>query len=225
MSSHHSLQNIMFTGIVETVGTVKQIQHAPQVGTLTIAASQATGESKVGDSIAVSGVCLTMTHVADDSFTADISAETLRKTTLGDLKPGDAVNIERPLRLSDRLGGHLVLGHVDEVGIVNNWQDEGASSMMRVTISPTAMRYVVYKGSICVDGVSLTIAALADDGFGVALIPHTKQVTTLGKLRVGARVNIEVDLLGRYVERLLTSDPVKSQTIDFAFLREHGYVS
>jgi riboflavin synthase len=214
----------MFTGIVETVGTVKQIQHAPQVGTLTIAASQqATAESKVGDSIAVSGVCLTMTRVTADSFTADISAETLRKTTLGNLKPGDVVNLERPLRLSDRLGGHLVLGHVDEVGTVSDWQDEG--SLMRVTISPTAMRYVVYKGSICVDGVSLTIAELSDDSFEVALIPHTKQVTTLGKLRVGARVNIEVDLLGRYVERLLISDPRKSQAIDFAFLREHGYVS
>ena len=212
----------MFTGIVETVGTVKQIQHAPQVGILTIAASQATAESKVGDSIAVSGVCLTMTRVTDDSFTADMSAETLRKTTLGDLKPGDAVNLERPLRLSDRLGGHLVLGHVDEVGTVSDWQDEG--SMMSITISPTAMRYVVYKGSICVDGVSLTIAELSDDSFGVALIPHTKQATTLGKIQVGARVNIEVDLLGRYVERLLASDPVKSQTIDFAFLREHGYV-
>ena len=194
----------MFTGIVETVGTVKQIlQHGPQVGILTIAAPQATAESQVGDSIAVSGVCLTMTRVTENSFTADISAETLRKTTLGVLKPGDAVNLERPLRLSDRLGGHLVLGHVDEVGTVSGWQDESASSMMSVTVSPTAMRYVVYKGSICVDGVSLTIAELSDDSFNVTLIPHTKQVTTLGKLRVGARVNIEVDLLGRYVERLL----------------------
>ena len=195
----------MFTGIVETVGTVKQIQHDSQLGILTIASAQGTAESKVGDSISVSGVCLTMTRVADDSFTAEISAETLRKTTLGDLKPGDAVNLERPLRLSDRLGGHLVLGHVDEVGTVSGWQDESASSMMSVTVSPTAMRYVVYKGSICVDGVSLTIAELSDGSFAVALIPHTKQVTTLGKLGVGARVNIEVDLLGRYVEQLLNA--------------------
>ena len=215
----------MFTGIVETVGTVKQIQHAAQVGTLTITASQASAESKVGDSISVGGVCLTMTHITDDCFTADISAETLRKTTLGTLKRGDGVNLERPLRLSDRLGGHLVLGHVDEVGTVSAWQDEGASSLMTISISPKAMRYVVYKGSICVDGVSLTIAELTDDSFEVALIPHTKQVTTLGKMRVGGRANIEVDLLGRYIERLLASAPLKSQTIDFAFLREHGYVS
>lgn len=213
----------MFTGIVETVGTVKQIQHAPQAGTLTIAASQATADGKVGDSIAVSGVCLTMTSINEVSFTAEISSETLRKTTLGDLKHGDSVNLERPLRLSDRLGGHLVLGHVDEVGIVRGWRDEG--SMMSVTVSPTAMRYVVYKGSICVDGVSLTIAELSDDSFEVALIPHTKQVTTLGKLGVGARVNIEVDLLGRYVERLFGSNREKSRTIDLAFLREHGYDS
>lgn len=193
----------MFTGIVETVGTVKQIQHDSQAGILTIASQQATVECEVGDSISVSGVCLTMTRVTNDCFTADISAETLRKTTLGDLNPGDAVNLERPLRLSDRLGGHLVLGHVDEVGTVSGWQDESASSLMSVTISPTAMRYVVYKGSICIDGVSLTIAELSNDNFAVALIPHTKQVTTLGELRVGARVNVEVDLLGRYVERLL----------------------
>lgn len=214
---------IMFTGIVETVGIVKQVQRGGQVGALTIEAPQAAAESNVGDSIAVSGVCLTMASVTEDSFTADISAETSRKTTLGELSPGDAVNLELPLRLSDRLGGHLVLGHVDEVGTVSGWRDE--ASMMSVTVSATAMRYIVYKGSICVDGVSLTIAELSDDSFEVALIPHTKQVTTLGKLRVGARVNIEVDLLGRYVERLLVSGLGKSRTVDLPFLREHGYVS
>ena len=108
------------------------------------------------------------------------------------------------MRLADRLGGHLVLGHVDEVGTISGWQDEGTSSLMRVSVSQEAMRYVVYKGSVCVDGVSLTISNLFDDGFEVALIPHTKQVTTLGHKRVGTHVNIEVDLLGRYIERLLT---------------------
>jgi len=214
---------IMFTGIVETVGIVKQVQRGGQVGALTIEAPQAAAESNVGDSIAVSGVCLTMASVIEDSFTADISAETSRKTTLGELSPGDAVNLELPLRLSDRLGGHLVLGHVDEVGTVSGWRDE--ASMMSVAVSATAMRYIVYKGSICVDGVSLTIAELSGDSFEVALIPHTKQVTTLGKLRVGARVNIEVDLLGRYVERLLVSGLGKSRHVDLPFLREHGYVS
>ncbi|MDE0185871.1 MAG: riboflavin synthase [Candidatus Poribacteria bacterium] len=213
----------MFTGIVETVGIIKQVQRGGQIAALTIETTQAAAESNVGDSIAVNGVCLTMARVTEDSFTADISAETSRKTTLGELRPGDAVNLELPLRLSDRLGGHLVLGHVDEVGTVSGWRDE--ASMMSVTVSPTAMRYIVYKGSVCVDGVSLTVAELSDDSFEVALIPHTKLVTTLGKLRVGARVNVEVDLLGRYVERLIVSGLGESRTIDLAFLREHGYVS
>lgn len=214
----------MFTGIVEELGVVRQIQQGSQTGELTIAASRVLSDSKVGDSIAVSGVCLTMTGVTDDNFTADISAETLRRTTFGDLKPGDGVNLERPLRLSDRLGGHLVLGHVDEVGTISSWHDEETSSLMRVSISSEAMRFVVYKGSICADGVSLTIAKLFDDGFEVALIPHTKEVTTLGKKRVGHPVNIEVDLLGRYIERLLTNPTQKSGSIDLEFLREHGYL-
>ena len=213
----------MFTGIIEEIGIVKQIQHASQEGELTIAASQVLVDSKVGDSIAVSGVCLTMTRVTNNNFSADISAETLRRTTLGALKPGDGVNLERPLRLNDRLGGHLVLGHVDEVGILSGWRDEQTSSLMRVSISSEAMRYIVYKGSICVDGVSLTIAELVPDGFEVALIPHTKKVTTLGRKRVGDHVNIEVDLLGRYIERLLTNQPQKSNSINLAFLKEHGF--
>ena len=128
------------------------------------------------------------------------------------------------MRLADRLGGHLVLGHVDEVGTISGWQDEGTSSLMRVSISKEAMRYVVHKGSVCVDGVSLTISNLFDDGFEVALIPHTKQVTTLGDKRVGARVNIEVDLLGRYIERLLTYPSTEGPSINLDFLAKHGYI-
>ena len=137
---------------------------------------------------------------------------------MGSLKPGDPVNLENPLRLADRLGGHLVLGHVDEVGTISSWQDEGTSSLMRVSISEEAIRYVVYKGSVCVDGVSLTISNLFDDSFEVALIPHTKQVTTLGHKRVGAHVNIEVDLLGRYIERLLTYPSAEGSSINMDFL-------
>lgn len=214
----------MFTGIVAELGSVKEIQHGSQAGTLTIAAAEILSDGVVGDSIAIDGVCLTVTHLAHSSFTADVSAETLRRTTLGSLKPGDAVNLENALRLADRLGGHLVLGHVDEVGTITGWQDEGASSLMRVSISQEAMRYVVHKGSVSVDGVSLTISNLFDDAFEVALIPHTKQITTLGAKRVGAHVNIEVDLLGRYIERLLTYPSVEGTSIDVDFLAKHGYI-
>ncbi len=214
----------MFTGIVTELGIVKGVQHGSQAGVLTITATEVLSNSKVGDSIAIDGVCLTITALTHDSFTADVSAETLRRTTLGSLKSGHSVNLENPLRLADRLGGHLVLGHVDEVGTISGWHDEGTSSLMRVSISQGAMRYVVYKGSVCVDGVSLTISNLFDAGFEVALIPHTKHVTTLGHKRVGAHVNIEVDLLGRYIERLLTYPSAEGASIDMDFLAKHGYV-
>lgn len=214
----------MFTGIIEEIGFIKQIQRKPQGGTLAIAASHVLVDSKIGDSIAIDGACLTMTQVDEAGFKADISAETLRRTTLGERKLGDAVNLERPLQLGDRLNGHLVLGHVDDVGTISGWQDEGDSSLMRVSVSSEVMRYVVYKGSVCVDGISLTIASLFDDGFEIALIPHTKAVTTLGSKQIGNRVNIEVDLLGRYIERLLTNQSPKSDSIDLSFLAEHGYL-
>ena len=200
----------MFTGIIEEMGIVSEVRRTLQGTILTIIASDALADSKVGDSIGIDGVCLTMTQVDSTSFTADISAETLRRTTLGDRSLGDGVNLERSLRLNSRLGGHIVLGHVDDVGVISGWKDEGTSSMMCVSASPDVMRYVVFKGSICVDGISLTIANLFETEFEIALIPHTKQVTTIGKKRVGDRVNIEVDLLGRYVERLLT-DQAKKQ--------------
>ena len=214
----------MFTGIIEEIGFIKQIQRKTQGGTLAIAASHVLVDSKIGDSIAIDGACLTMTQVDEAGFKADISAETLRRTTLGERKLGDAVNLERPLQLGDRLNGHLVLGHVDDVGTISGWQDEGDSSLMRVSVSSEVMRYVVYKGSVCVDGISLTIANLFDDGFEIALIPHTKAVTTLGSKQIGNRMNIEVDLLGRYIERLLTNKSPKSDSIDLAFLAEHGYL-
>ena len=214
----------MFTGIIEEIGSIKQIQRKPQGGTLAVAASHVLTDSKVGDSIAIDGACLTMTQVDETGFKVDISAETLRRTTLGERKLGDAVNLERPLQLGDRLDGHLVLGHVDDVGTISGWQDEGDSSLMRVSVSSEVMRYVVYKGSICVDGVSLTIANLYEDSFEIALIPHTKAITTLGVKRVGDRTNIEVDILGRYIERLLTNSSKKSDSIDLAFLAEHGYM-
>ena len=214
----------MFTGIVAELGTVQRIQRSSQAGVLTIAASRVLSDGNVGDSIAIDGVCLTITDLTHEDFSVDVSAETLRRTTLGSLKPGNLVNLESALRLADRLGGHLVLGHVDEVGTISGWQDEGTSSLMRVSISEETMRYVVYKGSVCVDGISLTISNLFDDSFEVALIPHTKKITTLGHKRVGAYVNIEVDILGRYIERLLTYPSSEGSSIDMDFLAKHGYI-
>ena len=213
----------MFTGIIEEIGVINEVKRTTRGAVLHVGASEVLTDSKVGDSVAIDGVCLTMTQADCTKFTADISAETLRRTTLGDRSRGDGVNLERSLRLTSRLGGHIVLGHVDDVGVISGWRDEGDSSMMRVSASPDVMRYVVFKGSICVDGISLTIANLSETEFEIALIPHTKQVTTIGEKRVGNRVNIEVELLGRYVEKLLGGKSAHRRSIDFAYLKSHGF--
>ena len=213
----------MFTGIIEEIGLVSEVKRTGEGATLTVTASNVLTDSKVGDSIAIDGVCLTITRADNTRFTADISPETLRRTTLGDRDQGDGVNLECSLQLNSRLGGHIVLGHVDDVGVIRAWRDEGASSMMRVAASPDVMRYVVFKGSICVDGISLTIANLFETEFEIALIPHTKQVTTIGKKHVGDRVNIEVDLLGRYVEKLLGERSRSPRSVDLAYLKSHGF--
>ena len=169
----------MFTGIVEELGTIRNIQRKSEGAILEIQARHVLADAEIGDSIAVDGACLTLRSLAPEAFTADISAETLRRTTLGEQRVGEQVNLERSLRLSDRLGGHLVLGHVDEVATICGWEDEGDASLMQVTMSNTLKRYIAYKGSITVDGISLTVSGIHADAFEVALIPHTKQVTTL----------------------------------------------
>ncbi len=223
----------MFTGIVEALGTIRNIRHLSEGATLEIQASDVLTDAGIGDSIAVDGVCLTIRTLTPETFAADISAETLRRTTLGERKVGDLVNLERPLRLNDRLGGHLVLGHVDEVATISGWKDEGDASLMRVTMHSNIRRYIAYKGSVTVDGISLTVSDVQADTFEVALIPHTKQVTTLGKKRVGANVNLEVDIVARYIETLLnnrnseegwTEHPT-SETLNLSFLAKHGYIS
>lgn len=222
----------MFTGIVEELGTVRSIQRKSEGAILEIQASEVLTDAKVGDSIAVDGACLTIVSLTSEAFAGDISAETLRRTTLGERKVGEQVNLERSLRLSDRLGGHLVLGHVDEVATICAWKDEGDASLMRVTISDNTRRYITYKGSVTVDGISLTVSDVSKDSFEVALIPHTKAVTTLDMKRTGTRVNLEVDLIARYIETLLkNSDEVSgwteqtgSETLNLSFLAKHGYM-
>lgn len=157
---------------------------------------------QVGDSVAVNGACLTAVEISRDGFAVDCVAETLRRTALGGLRPGDRVNLERPMRLGDRLDGHLVQGHVDGVGTVRAVRDEGESAVLEIAAPPGLLRYVVEKGSIAVDGVSLTVAARLPDAFAVALIPHTMAVTTLGPGALDRLVNLEVDVVAKYVESL-----------------------
>ena len=194
----------MFTGIIEELGSVRAIDRRDGGARLEIGASKVLADARAGDSIAVNGCCLTVVDRGDGWWAADAVIETLERTALGSLERGDPVNLERPLRLSDHLGGHLVQGHVDAVGHVAA-RTPLADGSTRFTFSapPDVLRYVVEKGSVAIDGISLTVVALGDDAFNVAVIPHTLAVTTLGHKERGAAVNLEADLIAKYVERLL----------------------
>jgi riboflavin synthase len=191
----------VFTGIVEELGAVV----AFDAGRLSVKGSLVTSDAKPGDSIAVNGVCLTVVDVADGEFTADVMAETLRRSALGALRPGDPVNLERAARLGDRIGGHLVQGHVDGVGTVLDRHPDTTSEVVRIGLPPGLARYVVSKGSIAVDGVSLTVLEVTDSAFAVSLIPTTLALTTLRHAARGDRVNVEVDVVAKYVEKLVAA--------------------
>jgi riboflavin synthase len=195
----------MFTGIVEGTGTVVALTAAPDgaAARLEVQAPWLAGDLAVGDSVAVDGCCLTVTAAAAGGFAADLVAETLRRTALGRLAAGARVNLERPLALGGRLGGHLVQGHVDGVGRVLDRRPVGEGEEVRVELPEGLARYVVEKGSIAVDGVSLTVTAAGPDWFAVALVPHTLAATTLGERRPGDPVHLEVDVVAKYVERLV----------------------
>jgi riboflavin synthase len=193
----------MFTGLISDVGTVDSIERTEAGARLRIATALAP-ELAGGDSVAVGGVCLTVTELDAASFAADVMNQTLRLTALGELAGGDRVNLEPALRASDRLGGHVVQGHVDATGEVASVKADGFATRMVVSVAPEIARYVVERGSVALDGVSLTVAGLhEEDGFEVSLIPETLERTTLGSLRPGARLNVEVDVIARYAERLL----------------------
>ncbi len=214
----------MFTGIIEEIGIIKGIERTTRSCRLTIGANKITDDCKIGDSIAVNGACLTVTGRSDNTFNADVMAETLRRTNLEYLKIGDKVNLERSLRPTDRFGGHIVAGHVDDVGKVVSLVPEGIATLMTVSVSASIVKYIAVKGSICVDGVSLTVTKVMDNSFQVSLIPFTKEITTLGLKRIGDIVNIEVDMLARYVERILSIYNIEKNGIDEQFLKEHGFV-
>lgn len=199
---------VMFTGIIEELGTVTGMEHLPDAARIQIAGPRVSEDAALGDSIAVNGVCLTVTHLADGQFTADVMAETLRRSTLATLAIGDPVNLERPVSLSSRLGGHMVQGHVDGVGHIRARQPREHWDVVTISMPSDLSRYVVEKGSIAVDGVSLTVvdvseADASDAWFAVSLIPETLSRTTLGARAVGAAVNLEVDVIAKHVERLM----------------------
>lgn len=193
----------MFTGIVEEMGRLVSLDMKADSGIITIEAEKVLEDARLGDSIAVNGVCLTARDFGDGSFSADVMPETLRKTNLGNLKPGSYVNLERALSLSARLGGHLMLGHVDATGKVTSIQPEGNAVVYTITAPEEIRRYLLAQGSVGVDGISLTLARLQRESFSISLIPHTLKVTTLGQNGVGYRVNLEADVIGKYVEKIM----------------------
>jgi riboflavin synthase len=194
----------VFTGLVAGTGTVESLERDGGGVRLRVR-SELAGELGSGDSVAVNGVCLTAVDPDAQGFSADVMEETLRRSSLGPLGEGDSVNLELPLRAGDRLGGHIVQGHVDGVGELVERREEGIGLWLRFRAPEVVQRYLIEKGSVTVAGVSLTIAELHDDGFAVAIVPHTLQVTTFGRLAVGDPVNLEADMIARYVERLLTA--------------------
>ena len=192
----------MFTGLVQDLGTVTAVDATPDGVRLTVESPLAR-ELGEGDSVAVNGVCLTATAIADGRFSADVMHETLRRSSLAEVAEGAPVNLELPLRASDRLGGHVVQGHVDGLGTIRDISEDGFSRIVEIAAPPETLRYVVEKGSIAVDGISLTVASVTDDSFSVALIPETLERTNLGAASPGQPVNLEVDVLAKYVEKLV----------------------
>ena len=196
----------MFTGLIAVLGTVERLAEGSTSCRLTVRAPQLLSGVKIGDSIAVNGVCLTVVHLRGDTFTADVMPETVRRTTLHLLQSGDRVNLEKALRPTDGLDGHIVQGHVEGVGTIQQIISEGNARVFRIQAPGELLRYIVEKGSIAVDGISLTVTETDDSGFSVSLIPHTAKMTTLGYRSAGDAVNLETDILARYVEKLLGMD-------------------
>ncbi len=215
----------MFTGIVEEIGTIQNIQKGRHSAILSIQADLILSDLKIGDSVAVNGVCLTATSLSSQGFTADVMHETLDRSSLSRLKNGSHVNLERAMPADGRFGGHIVAGHVDGMGTIQKIRRDDTAVWYTIQAAPSILRYIVEKGSITIDGISLTVARVSAGDFSISAIPHTVQITTLGERREGDLVNLENDIIGKYVEKLLTpADPQPAKdTLTKDFLLRCGY--
>lgn len=214
----------MFTGIIEEVGTVRRVSTGAAYGTIDIQASTVLEGTKLGDSIAVNGVCLTVTSLSSDGFTADVMAETMRRSALGQLKSGSKVDLERAMAADGRFGGHIVSGHIDGVGTIREMKHEGNAVWVTITAPAAILRGIVEKGSIAIDGISLTVAAVDDTSFSVSIIPHTGAQTILLDKKPGDPVNLENDIIGKYVQRFLEPAPkAETSNITMEFLAKYGF--
>ncbi|MGA2193292.1 MAG: riboflavin synthase [Nitrospirota bacterium] len=217
----------MFTGIIEELGTVKSVVKGKDSARVKVLAPEISGGLSIGDSVAVNGVCLTVVELPEKSFSADVMAETLRMTNIGVLRPGDRVNLERPLRPSDRMGGHMVSGHIDGKGVIKSVVREDIASVFTISAPECVMRYIISKGSIAIDGISLTVVDFGGDSFRVSIIPHTLKLTTLGIKNAGDTVNLESDLVAKYIERLLPGAGEGGGDkggLSRGFLAGHGFI-
>ncbi|MBQ8349171.1 MAG: riboflavin synthase [Ruminococcus sp.] len=215
----------MFTGIIEEVGTVKSIQKGSVSSFIRINANAVLNGTHIGDSIAVNGVCLTVTDLTGNSFQADVMNETLSRSSLGLLKNGSPVNLERAMSAQGRFGGHIVSGHIDGTGIISSVEQDGIALWYTINTDSGILRYIVEKGSIAIDGISLTIAKVTDNDFSVSIIPHTAAQTVLSSKKTGDTVNLENDIIGKYVEKFLNPDEKKSEKsrITMDFLAQNGF--
>jgi riboflavin synthase len=217
----------VFTGLIEVIGTVSRVEMRGESTSMAFTSPWSLTEIKVGDSISVNGACLTVVSAVGKTFTVDVSHETVARTTFGELRPGDRVNLERPLTLADRLGGHLVLGHIDGTATITGRMEKGDSFIFTFTAPEDLLLYLVEKGSVAIDGISLTVNECKGSEFSVTIIPFTSERTTIGGKRVGDRVNVETDIIGKYVQRFLSGQQRKGRPsgsgLDMDFLAEHGY--
>lgn len=215
----------MFTGLIEEIGKVESVVKAAKSSRITIRAKKVLEGVKLGDSICTNGVCLTVTSFDSGRFSVDVMAETMRRSNLRNFSPGNEVNLERALRIGDRLGGHMVSGHIDGMGTLKSLEQEDNAVWITVAAGSEILRYIVEKGSIAMDGVSLTVAYVDEAVFKVSVIPHTKEMTTLLRKKVGDEINLECDMIGKYIETFLTAKEKapEKKSMDLAYLREHGF--